>query len=152
MATIFDIADWFLSKEAMTPKKLQKLCYYYKAWGLALYNEDLLPDSKFEAWIHGPVNPALYQRYVNYYWQDIPQKKDNSSLFIEIEKEIELLNSIWATYGEMTANALEAQTHVETPWRNARIGLDEFDISKNVINNEDMKSYYSAIYRQNQGE
>ena len=47
MATIFDVADWFLSKEAMTPKKLQKLCYYYKAWGLALYyyyDEDLLLD------------------------------------------------------------------------------------------------------------
>ncbi len=36
MNNIFDVADWFLSKEAMPHKKLQKLCYYYKAWGLAL--------------------------------------------------------------------------------------------------------------------
>ena len=44
MATVFDVSDWFLSKESMTPKKLQKLCYYYKAWGLALYDEDLLNE------------------------------------------------------------------------------------------------------------
>lgn len=26
--TILDLADWFLAKEHMTNKKLQKLCYY----------------------------------------------------------------------------------------------------------------------------
>ena len=150
MATIFDVADWFLSKEAMTPKKLQKLCYYYKAWGLALYDEDLLPDSKFEAWIHGPVNPALYQRYIGYVWQEIPQKADNSELFND--KEMEVLESVWLTYGEMTANALEAQTHVELPWRKARVGLDDFDKSKNLINNNDMRDYYLKLYMENQGE
>nr|DAX92906.1 MAG TPA: hypothetical protein [Caudoviricetes sp.] len=31
--SVFDIANWFLTKEAMTPKKLQKLVYYYFAWG-----------------------------------------------------------------------------------------------------------------------
>ena len=46
MATIFDVADWFLSKEAMTPKKL---CYFYKAWGLALYDEDLA-ETKVGPW------------------------------------------------------------------------------------------------------
>ena len=69
---------FILSKEAMTPKKLQKLCYYYKAWGLALYDEDLLPDREFEAWVHGPVNPVLYGVYKNFFWNEIPQK-DNKS-------------------------------------------------------------------------
>ena len=150
MATIFDVADWFLSKAAMTPKKLQKLCYYYKAWALALYDEDLLPDSEFEAWIHGPVNPKLYQKYLDYVWQDIPCQEDNSSVFNE--KEIDLLESVWLTYGKMTANALEAQTHVEMPWRNARIGLSEFDKCKNLISHEDMKKYYLSKFLQEQGE
>ncbi len=150
MATIFDVADWFLSKEAMTPKKLQKLCYYYKAWGLALYDEDLLPRAKFEAWVHGPVNPALYQRYLGYMWQDIPQKPDNSAKFTE--KEIELLESVWLTYGDMTANALEAQTHTEHPWRNARIGLSDLEKCKAPISNDDMRNFYRIVYRQNQGE
>ncbi|WFQ91019.1 hypothetical protein MFERI13461_00453 [Mycoplasma feriruminatoris] len=34
-----DISDWFLSKESMTPKKLQKLTYYAEAWALALFNQ-----------------------------------------------------------------------------------------------------------------
>ena len=73
MATVFDVAEWFLSKEAMTPKKVQKLCYYYKAWGLALYDTDFLPDAVFQAWVHGPVCPELYRRYKEYGWNDIPK-------------------------------------------------------------------------------
>ena len=150
MATIFDVSDWFLSKEAMTPKKLQKLCYYYKAWGLALYDEDLIPDYEFEAWVHGPVSPELYQKYGVYVWQDIPQKKDSSYDFTE--KEIELLESVWLTYGAMTANALEAQTHVEEPWRKARYGLEEYEKGTRKISHEDMRSYYRAVYLSEQGE
>ena len=134
----------------MTPKKLQKLCYYYKAWGLALYDEDLLPNSKFEAWVHGPVNPALYAVYRGYLWQEIPQHSDNSIVFTV--KELELLESVWNTYGELTANAIEVLTHTEEPWRKARGSLDEFSSCTNEITNEDMKSYYRRIYAEHQGE
>ena len=150
MATIFDVSDWFLSKESMTPKKLQKLCYYYKAWGLALYNEDLLPNSKFEAWVHGPVNPALYAAYRGYLWQDIPQHPDNSSVFTR--RELELLESVWYTYGALTANAIEVLTHTEEPWRKARGSLDYFASCKQEIENDDMKSYYRRVYEEHQGE
>ena len=150
MITIFDVADWFLSKEAMTHKKLQKLCYYYKAWGFALYDKDLLPESRFEAWIHGPVNSELYNKYKKFLWNDIPQKLDNSKLFNK--KELDLLESIWLTYGALTANAIEAQTHIDLPWRNARIGLDEFVNSNNIISNEDMKNYYRQVYKETQGD
>lgn len=150
MTRIFDVADWFLSKEAMTPKKLQKLCYYYKAWGLALYDKDLLPEDEFEAWIHGPVNPALYAVYKNYFWNDIPQKADNSNLFNE--RELDLLGSIWLTYGDMTANALEAQTHTEEPWRKARLGLEEFASCTTIISHDDMQNYYRREYAEYQGE
>ena len=34
--SVFDIANWFLLKEEMTQKKLQKLCYYAQAWCYAL--------------------------------------------------------------------------------------------------------------------
>lgn len=32
MRTVFDVAEWFLSKESMTNKNLQKLCYCAQAW------------------------------------------------------------------------------------------------------------------------
>ena len=150
MATIYDVADWFLSRESMTPKKLQKLCYYFKAWCLALYGEDLLPDSDFEAWVHGPVNPKLYRKYKSYYWQEIPRRKDNSEKFSE--RELEILTSVWLSYGDMTGNALEAQTHAEQPWRKARAGVDEYTNCTRVIRKRDMKNYYRELYEAHQGE
>ena len=96
--SIFDISDWFLSKEAMTPKKLQKLSYYFVAWGYALYNASLISDTVFQAWVHGPVSPELYNKYREYGWNDIEQKEDNSKLFDS--KTLELLESVWFTYGD----------------------------------------------------
>lgn len=150
MATIYDVSDWFLSKASMIPKKLQKLCYYYKAWGLALYGEDFLPSSKFEAWVHGPVNAKLYRKYKRYYWNEIPQGRDNSKKFTE--RELEILKSVWLSYGDMTRNALEAQTHAEAPYRIARSGAEEYMNSRKVIRNRDMKKYYRELYEANQGE
>lgn len=150
MATIFDVAEWFLSKEAMPPKKLQKLCYYYKAWGLALYDEDFLPESRFEAWVHGPVNPELYEKYKGYYWKDIPQTQDNSMKFSE--NELDLLSSVWLSYGDLTENAIEVQTKVEGPWRNYRIGLNDDAVCTKTIGNDDMKKYYRELYEAHQGE
>ena len=150
MATIFDVADWFLSKDSMTHKKLQKLCYYYKAWGLALYGVDLLPNDEFQAWVHGPVCPALYQKYKGYGWNDIP--RNEKALFLFNDKETEVLESVWITYGDMSPNALEAQTHVEEPWRKARIGCGEFEPCEKPIRNEDMRDYYKALYEAEQGE
>ncbi len=44
-----DISGWFLSKESMTPKKLQKLTYYAEAWANALLGEGILSDTAFQA-------------------------------------------------------------------------------------------------------
>lgn len=151
MATIDDVADWFLSKESMTPKKLQKLCYYFKAWGLALCGEDFLSDSVFEAWVHGPVNPELYQKYKGYYWTNIRRKRRSNTEKFTV-KEQEVLEAVWNTYGELTANALEVQTHLESPWRIARAGVDEYTNSTAPISNEDMTKYYRELYDSYQGE
>ena len=150
MATIFDAANWFLSKEPMRPKKVQKLCYYYKAWGLALYDRDLLPDYSFQAWIHGPVCPELYQKYRDYMWNEIPQYTE--ALFPFDEEETEVLESVWITYGDMPAGALENQTTMELPWKNARNGLELFKPCENLISIDDMKEYYKKVYSRYHGD
>ena len=147
---IFDVANWFLSHKPMTHKKLQKLCYYYKAWGLALYGTDLLPNSDFEAWVHGPVNRALYAKYADYGWNDIPSVSEDTAIFDE--KELDLLESVWMTYGEMSANALEAQTHIEEPWRRARHGIPDYQNCEVIIDTNIMEQYYRRVYRDEQGE
>ena len=46
--SVFDIANWFLSKGEMTQKKLQKLCYYAQAWCYALKGYRL-EDTDYQA-------------------------------------------------------------------------------------------------------
>ena len=59
---IFALAKAFLAISEMTNKKLQKLCYYAKAWYLAIYDQNLV-EEQFHAWVHGAVQPALYFQY-----------------------------------------------------------------------------------------
>jgi uncharacterized phage-associated protein len=142
MYNIFEIADWFLTKESMSPKKLQKLCYYAQGWNLALKHRKLI-DCTFEAWVHGPVCFELYDKYKNYGWNHIPQNIEKS---IIAEDELDILGSVWCTYGEYDGQQLEILTHREIPWINARKGLDIWDNSNNVIAEKDMEGYYRLQY------
>lgn len=141
--SIYDVADWFLSKAAMTHKKLQKLCYYAQAWSYALKNRRLI-RADFQAWVHGPVSPALYDRFKNFGYDTIRlcgEYKCNMK-----EEDIELLENVWETYGEQTGNSLEALTHRELPWLEARKGYGENEKCTVVISPEVMKKYYKSIY------
>lgn len=139
-----DIANWFLNKEPMSHKKLQKLCYYAQAWFYTLSDEKLINDD-FKAWVHGPVSPILYQHYKGSGWSKLHLSDDAKLPQLTTEQE-ELLESVWLTYGDMTANALEVLTHDETPWKEARRGLSSFERGNKDISLSAMKSYYSSIY------
>ena len=150
MKTVFDLANWFLSKESMTPKKLQKLVYYAYAWGLALLNEEIVEDPQFQAWVHGPVSQDLYYTYKKFGWTQIP-KTDGFAPDFTPEQE-DLLESVWLTYGEKSANELEALTHQELPWIAARGGCSPYVLCTNNIEKETMRTYYQSVYSANQGE
>lgn len=139
MADILDLAKAFLSIEPMTNKKLQKLCFYAKAWHLAIYDEDLI-NEKFEAWVHGAVNPELYHEYKEFGYSDIPQY--TGSMKGIPEEFIEFANEIYESYGEMTGNELEALNHTEDPWINAREGYRPWERCTVEISKNDMKEYY----------
>ena len=141
--SVFDIADWFLKKGNMTQKKLQKMCYYAQAWCYAL-NGYRLMNSDFQAWIHGPVSPALYEKFRRFRYDTI---KIKGNVNIELDKQDEeLLEDVWETYGDRTGNALEALTHREAPWIEARKGYSENERCTVVISPESMKRYYKSIY------
>lgn len=141
--SVFDIANWFLLKGEMTQKKLQKLCYYAQAWCYAIKGYRLM-DTDFQAWVHGPVSPALWERFKIFGYDPI-RLKGNVQLNIENEDE-QLLNDVWDTYGENTGNALEALTHRELPWLEARKGYNPEERCSVVISPQTMASYYKSIY------
>lgn len=142
MNSIFDVANWFLSKERMTHKKLQKLCYYAQAWSYAIQPEPLT-NAVFEAWVHGPVCRELYNKYRPYGFDYLPQPDKSPSFDYATE---DFLGSVWETYGDQTANALEALSHSEPPWQKARLGLSADEPSDVRIEPDDMRKYYRSIY------
>lgn len=142
MESIFAVANWFLKKESMTQKKLQKLCYYAQAWSYALRNEPLV-DSEFEAWVHGPVSRRLYAHYGGTGFAPLSPNAVDTAFSPDIE---EFLGSVWLTYGEHTGNSLEVLSHGEPPWLNARAGCDSHAKCENKISPDDMKWYYRSIY------
>lgn len=147
---VLDVAKLFLSKAPMTPKKLQKLLYYYEAWSLALLDRKAYSDTAFEAWVHGPVSPEVYNEYRTYGWKEIPQQIGE---LIELEEDANnVFESVWLTYGTLSANELEMMTHDERPWKLAREGLAENEISNKKIDIYDMKTYYKKVFQDNQGE
>ena len=143
MATIFDLAQCFLSQEAMTHKKLQKMCYYAQAWSYAIFTHPITADGVFEAWVYGPVCPALYAKYKDYGFGYIPQYEPP---VVFTKEEEAFLNDVWDTYGELYANALEALSQNEPPWQIARAGLDSGEPSNRVIKPDHMAEYYKSIY------
>lgn len=141
--TIYNIADFFLSKESMTNKKLQKLCYYAQAWHLALLNKKLFEEN-FLADVYGPLNVNLNKKYKNYNWKKIPKRKIKN---IFSEETLNLLESIVKTYIKYNASELEYLTMNEIPWIEARKGIGEWEKTENIINEETMKKYYKSILK-----
>lgn len=140
-----EVAKWFLSKDSMTQKRLQKLLYYTQAWSYALRNEAFI-ETSFEAWIHGPVSVDLRNALGRTGLMLIPSEMFGECKNITAPDDLDFLQMVWNTYGALTANALEVLTHRETPWKNARIGCKPMDHCTKKISIDDMKEYYRSIY------
>ena len=61
--SLYSAMVWSNGDKKITNLKLQKLVYYSQAWFLGIYQKPLFSD-KIEAWVHGPVVPALCRPYV----------------------------------------------------------------------------------------
>jgi uncharacterized phage-associated protein len=141
-----DVVNWFLAKESMTPKKLQKILYYAYSWTLTMENEDVselenkLFDEKFEAWVHGPVLREVYDRFRDYGYREIPKYEGPLTTFSEDVEEV--LEDVWEDYGHYTGNELESITHQEDPWIKARDGYSALERCNVELTDEDIFNYY----------
>ncbi|MBC5775734.1 DUF4065 domain-containing protein [Pontibacter sp. KCTC 32443] len=134
-------------EDFLTNLRLQKLLYYVQAWHLA-FNKEKLFEGDFQAWIHGPVNREIYDRF-----------KDSKGLYSEIhladlldencfqnidEESRKHVDVILENYGKFSGTQLEYMTHQEEPWIDARKGYSPSQRCEIVINNELMGDYYRA--------
>lgn len=131
--------------------KLQKLLYYIEAWHLGILGTRFYnPQVSFRAWVHGPVNKQIYERFVDskYLYSQITlndRQIENPQLEGE---DKEFVDYILDNYGQFSGVELEAMTHNEAPWMEARQGCGPFEACDNRISVDTMKAYYQQRYEQ----
>lgn len=141
--SIKKVAKWFLKKESMTHRKLQKLCYYSEAWSIALQKRKLFNDTYFEGWVYGPVSPELYDTYKEYGWLEIPKVEEKEEIILS--DILELLNLVYGTYKDFDGIELSELAHNEKPWIESREGYETYTGCNTRLNIETIYEYYNSI-------
>ncbi len=141
------VAEYFIDKankenKVITNKKLQKLLYYAQVWSLVLNKEKLFSE-RIEAWVHGPAIPVVYRKFKAFEFN--PIQLDTSNISFEFsEKQLALLENIWSVYGKYDAQYLEALTHSELPWQEAREEVSASQPSNKVISLVTARKFYAG--------
>ena len=132
--------------ESLNLLKLQKLLYYAQAWHLAFYGERLFVG-KFQAWIHGPVNREIYDRFVGSksLYSEVNEEDIEAGFNIEAvpEEQRNHIDRVLEVYAKFRGSQLEEMSHGETPWIEARMGYRPTERCENEINEESMRRYYA---------
>lgn len=149
------LADYILeSKGCMSHLKIQKLLYLIEGYHLAYFDEPLLND-EFEAWVHGPVSRKLYNtlKDKSKLHSDIiykPKEGEESPKSIVVRtlasEQIELVDTILSMYGDDTGLELEAITHGQPPWINARRGYAPCDKCEILVSKDEMREYFKQYF------
>lgn len=124
----------------ITNLKLQKLLYYAQAWNLVFESEPIFRES-IEAWVHGPVVPAVFRKFRAYRWNAI----DCNVTPTTDARVIGNLNLILDAYGHLSATQLEHLSHKEEPWRVARGSRPIDEPSNEIIERNVMQQFYSSL-------
>lgn len=129
--------------------KLQKLLYYIQAWSLGINGYPMM-NGRFEAWVHGPVCTELYDRfkdtkslYSSITDEDVLNKSPKSEIFSE---DVEFIDYILENYARYSGSQIEAMTHNEAPWINARKGYGAMERCHTEITEKAMRDYYAKKY------
>lgn len=149
MATAFDVASYFVRLDednddrSITNMKLQKLAYYAQGFYLALYDEPLF-NERIEAWIHGPVVPELYHTFKDHGYNPIILRTDDPWNKFN-DKQREVIEEVYRTFGQYSAWRLRDMTHEEPPWMNHEGMYHENE--GNLIPVEEMRDYFKTRLR-----
>lgn len=147
LMSIQNVAQTFLLIESMSHKKLQKLCYYTYSWHRTLFSDKApLFENRFEAWVHGPVDPSLYNDYKRYGWSPIPSPIN----FTPNSDVKEFVEMVYRSYGHLDGNELEYLSHQESPWITARRGIPDGVPCNNIISDDLIISFFRGVMENEQ--
>lgn len=104
--TICSISQWTL-----TNLKLQKLLYLAHMIYMGRYNEPMINNEQFSAWMYGPVLPALYDGVKIFGNRPIRNRFYNTSLIDSESPAHSVLKEIYDVFGQKESWKLVAETH-----------------------------------------
>ena len=137
-----DVAAYILQKQGeMTTMKMEKLAYYAQAWSLVWHERPLFAQ-RIEAWIGGPIVPALYEKHHGQFTVSVWQYGNADNLD---DKAKETLDAVLEFYGAMSGQELSDLTHAEQPWIEARQGLAPTERGSREITHGSMYEYYESL-------
>ncbi|MFA6090004.1 MAG: type II toxin-antitoxin system antitoxin SocA domain-containing protein [Candidatus Woesearchaeota archaeon] len=148
-----DVCDYVINRlnaenndDSLNSLKIQKLLYYIQAWHYAFFKKPVI-NGTFEAWVHGPVNRTIYDRFKDrmlFFPIDV-----HDIINTEVDKKIGSddkahIDSVLEVYSKYSGVELERMTHQEKPWINARKDFTPNERCDKPIDPEIMGAYYKA--------
>lgn len=150
-----DVCDFIIIKvkeagEPLNHLKLQKLLYYVQAWHLAFMKTPMF-NGKFQAWVHGPVNREIYDRFASRksLYSEILEEDIRPTFDLGAIGEADRLHieAVLEAYAPFSGSQLEEMTHKEAPWIEARVGYRPSQRCESTINEDRMAEFYGAQVR-----
>jgi len=124
------------------PVKLQKILYFLYLDYLKENNEKLF-DEEFEAWVYGPVVTKVFY-HIKHHGFNFEIEEDDTLFEIcslNNDKIKSFIDEKINKYLNKSTFDLVEIAHNTKPWKNARKGLKDNEISNNNINFSDMKDF-----------
>ena len=156
MNSIHDIADYIILRVKSEDKnaslinlKLQKLLYYVQAWSYGI-NKKSMFTGDFEAWIHGPVNREISNRFnpTKYLYSEINLEDcRNKDVALSVE-DTEFVDFILENYLKYSGAELERLSHTEMPWIKTRGDLGVNERCDEIIPSALMTEYYGTKWKE----
>lgn len=131
--------------ESINVHKLCALLYYAEACSLVLNEESLLQEG-LEAWDHGPAVPSVWQQLKHRGWNTLAAE-DLPAHDAPISAEARsLLDDVWQAYGEYSWPELQKMLKQDEPWKQARHGLKDWDLTRRPIDAALLARVYQAVF------
>lgn len=139
--SVHDVAAYVLEQRGpMTALKLNRLVYYCQAWHLAFHGKPMFAE-RYEAWAGGPMCPDLYEA-TRFPWDHCQRWPKGDPSRVRKNRQ-STVDEVLHAYSAYSSNDLACIAQRETPWIEARRGLNYVERGHRLIPVETMRDYFA---------
>lgn len=130
--------------EEVTPLALEKLLAFSHGVNYALNGGRLLSE-ECQAWQHGYVYPAVYNKYKKYKFNPIDSgiSSTHGCMLSQLsDDEIRAIDLVIKTFGFYSPKTLEKISHSQTPWMEKRVGYGDDEPGNETVDESSLKKFF----------